>query len=143
MHNFSMDASLKQLRIMQFAMLGAVVLYAFVGEVVPHSVHPINPVLFQILALLAASTVFVLFFLRRLTVRRAEPALAGPSIDSTTLARWRAGIIVTLALSELIALYGFVLRMIGFSLSEVAPFYVAGFTLMLFLGPRKLSNELG
>jgi hypothetical protein len=84
-----------------------------------------------------------LFFLRRLTVRRAEPALAGPSIDSTTLARWRAGIIVTLALSELIALYGFVLRMIGFSLSEVAPFYVAGFTLMLFLGPRKLSNELG
>jgi len=143
MHNFSMDASLKQLRIMQFAMMSAVALYIVVGEVVPHSVHPINPVLFQALALLAASTVFVLFFLRRLTVRRAEPALAGPSVDNTTLARWRTGIILTLALSEAIALYGFVLRMIGFSLSAVAPFYVAGFTLMLFLGPRKPSLEIG
>jgi len=143
MHNFSMDASLKQLRILQIAMLAAIVLYVVIGEVVPHSVHPMNPVLFHALALLAASTVFVLFFLRRMTVRRAEPALAGPSIDNAVLSRWRAGVILTLALSEAIALYGFVLRMIGFSLSEVAPFYVAGFTLMLFLGPRKPSNELG
>ena len=124
-------------------MLGAVAMYVVIGEVVPHSVHPINPVLFQALALLAASTVFALFFLRRMTVRRAEAALAGPSIDNAVLLRWRVGVILTLALSEAIALYGFVLRMIGFSLSEVAPFYVAGFTLMLFLGPRKPSNELG
>lgn len=138
-----MDASLKQLRILQVAMLGAVALYVVIGEVVPHSVQPINPILLQALALLAASTVFVLFFLRRLLVRRAEPALAGSSVDNTALARWRTGVILTLALSEAIALYGFVLRMLGFSLSEVAPFYVAGFTLMLFLGPRKPSLELG
>lgn len=143
MHNFLMDASLKQLRILQFAMLGAVVLYVVIGEVVPHTVHPINPVVFQALALLAASMVVALFVLRRLTVRRAEPALSGPSIDSTALMRWRTGVILTLALSEAVALYGFVLRILGFSLSEVAPFYVAGFTLMLFLGPRKPSNELG
>lgn len=139
MHNFRMDASLKQLRIMQVAMLGAVSLCVIVGEVVPHSIRPMNPILFQALAFVATSTVFVLFFLRRLTVRRAEPALAGPSVDNTVLARWRTGVILTLALSEAIALYGFVLRMLGFSLSEVAPFYVAGFTLMLFLGPRKPS----
>jgi hypothetical protein len=138
-----MDASFKQLRIMQFAMLGAVGLYILVGELVPHAPHPINPILFQALALIATSTVFVLFFLRRITVRRAEPALVGPAIDSNALARWRAGIILTLALAEAIALYGFVLRMLGFSLSAVAPFYVAGCTLMLFLGPRKPSNELG
>jgi len=72
MHNFSMDASLKQLRILQIAMLVAIVLYVVIGEVVPHSVHPMNPVLFHALALLAASTVFVLFFLRRMTVRRAS-----------------------------------------------------------------------
>ena len=143
MHNSRMDASLKQLRIIQIAMLSAVVLYIVVGEVVPHTAHPMNPVLFQALAALATSTVFMLFFLRRVTVLKAEPALAGPSIDSAALSRWRAGVILTLALSEAISLYGFVLRMLGFSLSQVAPFYIAGFTLMLFLGPRKPSNDLG
>jgi hypothetical protein len=52
--------------------------------VVPHSVHPINLILFQALALLAASTVFVLFFLRRVTVLRAEPALAFAIANETS-----------------------------------------------------------
>ncbi|HZQ68240.1 MAG TPA: hypothetical protein VFA68_06955 [Terriglobales bacterium] len=138
-----MDAALKQLRIMQFAMLGAVVLYVVIGEVVPHTVHPVNPIVFQALALAAAGTVFVLFFLRRMTLRRTQPAQGAPTLDNSAVARWRTGMILTLVLSEAIALYGLVLRMIGFSLSEAAPFYVAGFTLMLFLGPRKPSNEIG
>jgi F0F1-type ATP synthase membrane subunit c/vacuolar-type H+-ATPase subunit K len=39
---------------------------------------------------------------------------------------------------ETLALFGFVLRFMGFTLSEVAPFYVVGFALMLLFGPRRL-----
>jgi hypothetical protein len=44
---------------------------------------------------------------------------------------------MTYALSEAIAIFGLVLRLIGFSLSQVAYFYIAGFILLLFFGPRR------
>jgi hypothetical protein len=34
-------------------------------------------------------------------------------------------------------MFGLVLRLIGFSLSQVASFYIAGFILLLFFGPRR------
>jgi hypothetical protein len=44
---------------------------------------------------------------------------------------------MTYALSEAIAIFGLLLRFIGFSFSHVASFYVAGFILLLFFGPRR------
>jgi hypothetical protein len=40
-------------------------------------------------------------------------------------------------LSESIAIFGLVLRILGFSLSQVASFYISGFILLLFFGPRR------
>jgi hypothetical protein len=51
----------------------------------------------------------------------------------------RLGQIMTFALSEAIALLGFVLRLVGFSLSQVAPFYLAGILLRPFFNPRSSS----
>jgi hypothetical protein len=48
---------------------------------------------------------------------------------------------MTYALSEAIAIFGLVLRLIGFSLSQVWSFYIAGIILLLFFGPRRPVRE--
>jgi hypothetical protein len=53
------------------------------------------------------------------------------------LRRWQTGCILGFAQSEAIERrVGLSLRFMGFTLREVAPFYAAGFVLMIFSGPR-------
>ncbi|HEV2717065.1 MAG TPA: hypothetical protein VGU64_17505, partial [Terriglobales bacterium] len=92
---------------------------------------------------MAVGMIVAIFLLRRVMVIRAEQTLAQNAEDSASLYRWRAGYIVTFALCEAIALYGFVLRFLSFSLTQVMPFYVVGFVLLLFFRPRQPSNEIG
>ena len=76
-------------------------------------------------------------------MKPAESSLAGNPESATTLYRWRTGYMATYALSEAIVLYGVVLRFLGLSFSQVVPFFLAGFILMLFFGPRRPSNAIG
>ncbi|OLC95567.1 MAG: hypothetical protein AUH86_11680 [Acidobacteria bacterium 13_1_40CM_4_58_4] len=138
-----MEASLKMLRTLRIAMLAALVLYVFVGERVPHPPKPTNVVFYYAKTFVAIAMIAAIFILRRIMVMRAEQTLGQNTEDFASLYRWRAGYIVTYALCEAIALYGFVLRFVGFSLSQVAPFYLAGFVLILFFAPRRPSNEIG
>jgi F0F1-type ATP synthase membrane subunit c/vacuolar-type H+-ATPase subunit K len=79
---------------------------------------------------------------RRLFVLRAEVTLAAQPEDATALNRWRAGYIITYALCEAMALFGLVLRVLGFTLSEVTPFYLVGFVLILVFTPRRPPAEI-
>lgn len=119
-------------------MLFSIVLYAVVGEIAgPRHPQPINPVLVLVLAMVSCSTVLVAFLLRRTMVFRAAALLGHGPADGAALSRWRSGHIVTFALCESIALYGLVLRICGQTLGQSAPFYLAGFVLMLYFGPRR------
>lgn len=138
-----MEASLKMLRTVRMAMLGALVLYVFVGERTPHSAKSTNVVFYYLIAFTAAAIIVATVVIRRTAVLRAEQALSQNVQDFAALRRWRAGCIVIYALCEAVALYGFVLRFMGFSLSQVAPFYVAGFVLLFFFSPRLPSNTIG
>jgi hypothetical protein len=138
-----MEASVKMLRTVRLALLVALLLYVFVGEQIPHPPKPTNPVFYYAITFMAVGMIVAIFLLRRVMVIRGEQALAQNAEDSASLYRWRAGYIVTFALCEAIALYGFVLRFLSFSLTQVMPFYVVGFVLLLFFRPRRLSNELG
>ncbi|MGA9304770.1 MAG: hypothetical protein WBW31_05120 [Candidatus Sulfotelmatobacter sp.] len=44
-------------------------------------------------------------------------------------------------MSEAIVLYGVMLHFMGFALSQVAPFFIAGAVLMLFLGPKSTPTQ--
>ena len=118
-------------------------LYVFVGEQVPHPPKPTNVVFYYAMTFMAIAMIAAIFILHRIMVTGAEQTLGQNADDFASLYRWRAGYIVTYALCEAIALYGFVLRFVGFSLSQVAPFYLAGFVLILFFGPRRPSTEIG
>jgi hypothetical protein len=138
-----MEASLKMLRTVRVAMLVALLLYVFVGERIPHPSKPTNLNFYYAITFMAVGMIVAIFLVRRVMVIRAEQTLVQNAEHSASLYRWRAGYIVTFALCEAIALYGLVLRFLSFSLSQVMPFYVVGFVLLLFFRPRRLSNELG
>jgi len=90
--------------------------------------------------LVGMTLVGVILLVRRTLILQSEATLRTGATDVGTLNRWRSGYIVTYALSESLALFGLILRFMGFNLVQVAPFYLAGFILMLFFGPRQPSE---
>jgi hypothetical protein len=128
-----MGASVKLLQIVRFALLGSIVLYMIVMERVAHASAPPAPVFFYAITFAAIMTVGMIFVLRRILIAPVEAEAGG--LSPASLVRWRAGYIVTYALSEAVALFGFVLGILGYSLTQVAPFFVAGIVLILFFGP--------
>ena len=136
-----MEPAIKVIRAIQIAMLVSVALFVVVGEVVGSIPRLNNPKLFYALSLATITIVGVILVVRRTLVLQSAAALAARPNDAATLNRWRAGYVMTYALSESIALFGLVLRLIGFTLSQVWSFYIAGFILLLFFRPRRPLSE--
>ena len=139
-----MEPARKLLQIVRFALLGSILLYVFVGERVAQkpTVPPDRNIYFAV-TLVAIINVGMMIALRRLFVRQSETILATQPEDRPALNRWRTGYIIVYALSEAEALFGFVLRILGFTLSQVMPFYVVGFALLLAFGPTVPPGEIG
>ena len=131
------ESAIKIVRLIQIAMLLSVAILVAAGEAVGSIPRLSNPTLFYALSLATITIVGVILVVRRTLVLQSATTLASRPNDVATLNRWRAGYIMTYALSEAIALFGLLLRLIGFSLSQVASFYIAGFILLLFFGPRR------
>lgn len=131
-----MDAALKLARMVHAAMLIALILYVFLGEWVPHPPRTPSSVLFYVVTVLAIAMIGVMFVMRRANVVPAEQTLSAEPGNSAALQRWRLGQMVTLALCESLGLYGLVLRFLGFTLSQVLPFYVVSLVLLLYFRPR-------
>ena len=115
-------------------------MYFFVILRLPSSAKP-NPILLRALGLVAISQAILIFVIRRIQVFRAEAVLENRPDDAKALLRWRAGYIVTYAISLSIALYGLVLHFFGFPLAQVVPFLTSGLALILFLGPKAISSN--
>jgi hypothetical protein len=136
-----MDGSIKIIRVLQAAMLGGVLLCGGLGEILGSVSKLSNATMFYVLSMATVTIVGIILVVRRTLVTQSAVALAIRPADAATLGRWRAGYFMTYALSEAIAVFGLVLRLTGFTLSQVAPFYIAGFILLLFFGPRRPVNE--
>jgi hypothetical protein len=137
-----MNSSRRLLNFIRAALLLAIAAYVFVGETIaPRTRGSADTKTFLVFALVAVVTIAVMFVLRRKTISEAMASLRTSPEDARALARWRAGYIITYAMCEAVALYGFVLRMLGFFLPQVAPFYLAAILLMLFYGPRRPATE--
>ena len=135
-----MESSLRQLRIVWGALITSIVLYAVIGERVAHTANAPNKILLEAIAAVCVMTIFIMFVLRRITVDKPAEILAARPDDMPALVRWRGGWIVTMALCEAIALYGFVLRMQNSTLAQAGTFYLAAGLLMVFYMPRRPSG---
>lgn len=139
-----MDSALRLLRLVQIGMLVSIALYVFVGEEVAGrvSVAP-NTTMAYAISVVSISIVGVIFVVRRTLVLPSEVQLREKPDDGALLARWRIGFVCTYALCEALALFGLVLRIVGFTLAQVWPYYVGGFALILLCAPRRPRAEAG
>jgi len=137
-----MQSSLRVVRLIRLIMLSSVVIYAGMATWLGHPSAQPSFTLFYGLTVMAASLVLIILIVRRTMVVRAEAVLADQPGNVDALKRWQAGYLVTYVLCEALALYGLVLQFLGFTLSQVATFYVAAIALMLFFSPRPPSREL-
>jgi F0F1-type ATP synthase membrane subunit c/vacuolar-type H+-ATPase subunit K len=138
-----MEDSLKFLRTVQLAMLVSIALYAFIAGFHGPTPKVLSVAFIYSIVALAACMAGAILLVHRIIVKPAESTLVGDADNTAALNRWRAGYIVTFALSEAVALYGIVLRFAGVEFRHVFQFFLASFVLMVFFGPRRPSNALG
>ena len=131
-----MRNALKLLRTLQRTLLGSVVLYAIVGEVVGPLERSANPTLSYVLTTVGVAVVGMILVVRRTLVLRSATTLAEKPEDGVSLNHWKTGYIATYALCETLALFGLILRFMGFGFQHSVPFYVGGFVLLFFFAPR-------
>lgn len=137
-----MESALRLVRLVQIAMLVSIAMYVLVGEMVGRSVAP-NSTMFYALSFVSISTVGAIVVVRRTLVLPSEVLLREKPEDSVLLTRWKTGYIVTYALCEALALFGLVLRMVGFKLVHVWSFYLGAFVLLFLFSPRAPREKLG
>ena len=132
-----MQDTLRTLRTIQWIMLGSILLYAAVGELFGSGAHAANASLSYFLTTAGVAIVGAIFVVRRtLVLRSAEDLLSHPD-DSLTLNHWKSGYIATYALCEALALFGLVLRLTGSNFQQSLTYYIGGFVLLFFFGPRQ------
>jgi hypothetical protein len=140
--NLPMDTAKRTLNIIRAALLASVALYMFVGEqLVGGKAGPVNALLFQVMAIVAVANVVLILVVRRSMVAPSLAALRSNANDPAALNRWRAGYVITYALCEAVALYGFILRIMRFSFRIIVPFYLASVILMIYFGPRSVETQ--
>jgi hypothetical protein len=133
----AMRGTVRTLRAVQWTMLGSILLYAVVGEVLRHGARTIDPSLSYVFTTAGVAIVGVIFVVRRTLVLRSAESLASHPDDSLTLRHWKSGYITTYALCEALGLFGLILRFMGCSFQQSLPFYIGGFVLLFFFGPQE------
>jgi hypothetical protein len=133
----AMKSALRTLRVLQWMMLGSIVLYVVVGEAVGPPAKAVDPSLSYVFSTASVALVGVIFVVRRTLVSRSAESLASHPDDPLTLRHWKSGYVATYVLCEVLALFGLVLRFMGFNFQQSLPFYIGGFVLLFFFGPRE------
>lgn len=132
------DGSLQFLRRVHISLMVSILLYIYVMRIIPpQSTQLHDPFLFW---MLCATSVVCLASGQAIRSRKLGTAfeiLQTRPDDPHALGQWRIGVIVSDCLAEAVALFGFVIRMLGGTTRQVAPFFVAGALAMLIWWPRR------
>jgi hypothetical protein len=136
-----MAQALKILRMVQWAMLSSILLFALVAELAKHPMRGIDPGLSYLFTTLGVAMVGVIFVVRRTWVLRAEESLATHPEDGISLNHWRTGYLATYGLCEALALFGVMQRFLGSSLQQSIPYYLGGLVLLFFFRARQPASK--
>jgi hypothetical protein len=140
-----LEAYGRMIKILYFTLFATIPMYWFIQEAVVAGWEPAETGAVKTALLVAgAGTAAVVLFLRYSLI---PPLLAGATLEwAQRLARLRAYYIFCFAVSETVALYGFVLRLVGGSRQDAVPFFAAAVALFLLCYPRtpqRLSGPMG
>ena len=131
------EISLKVLRSSHAIFITSIRLSAFVAErVMQRGTSVLSPTFVTTMTILAIAMTIIAAIVRRRIVTPAIERLRVESEDPRALNRWRMGTMISFVLVECVALYGFVLRVLGASRRQTLPFYLVAILLMLIWTPR-------
>ncbi len=134
----TIEGTLRFLRMLHGVVLFAMFLYVYAAEVViAHQTRELNNVLPLAFGCISLVVVAIAQYFRMTKIRPAFEALQSKPDDVTALQRWRFGGILTAVLMDVVALYGFALRILGAPFKTALPFYAVGIGLMLLWWPRE------
>jgi hypothetical protein len=114
-------------------------LYAFVAERIPRESRPVQPPDPTFVLAIAAAAVaqgLIAAFIRQKRVLPAQALLQNEPGNDAALKQWVAGNVMVFALSECVALFGFVLRFLGLPFAQCLLFYATAIFLFLLWRPR-------
>ncbi len=134
---YVMSGTLRTLRVVQWALLVSVALYVILGAMLHPMARGVDPSLNYVFSTLGVAIVGMIFVVRRTLVLRWAESLAAHPDDALALGHWRSGYFATYALSEALALFGLILRFMGCNFERSLPFYIGGFALLFFFGPKE------
>ncbi|MFZ0321810.1 MAG: hypothetical protein WAL56_21985 [Candidatus Sulfotelmatobacter sp.] len=132
-----MRGTIRTLRVTQWGMLASILLYAAASEAMKPRTSAAYPSLNYFFTTAGVAIVGVIFVVRRTLVLRSAESLAANPDDRLAVSHWKNGYIVTYALCEALALFGLILRFTGVNFQQSLPFYIGGFVLLIFFGPRE------
>ena len=135
-----MQNSRKFVQTVRLFLVASVFAYAFVVWRLPSKGAP-NRLLFLTITGMAVFLILIMFVMRRRLVFRAEAILVSHPEDPKALGQWRQGYLVCYILSEAIVMYGVALHFLGYSLSQVLPFFIVGLALLFFFAPKVPNRE--
>jgi len=136
-----LEQALRTARILYVAMLTSIPFYVVVGELVGPAEGRDVMRIQRLLILIGLVEVGAVAFLRTRLVGAAAEALRTRPDDKGQLSRWMSGSVASFALCEAAALLGFVLRILGGTLPQAAPFYAGAFVALLLLFPRSPATQ--
>ena len=140
-----LQTALKTNKIVWYALVGSVPVYVIachllkgqVGGAEVEQLREFIPMLRTILMVVAAFTLFITPIIRKLIIKSArDKRIYGPGAQAEpyvrdAIAKYMTGLIVSLALIESVAIYGFILFMMG---DDYATLYAFSIASLVFMG---------
>ena len=132
-----MESEFKKVRVVQWALLATIPLFAWVAEIGRSSGNSDWTWRYWLAMGLCVWSVSGTFRLRRRMVHRSEEKLKNNATDAKAAKQWEAGHVISLAMAEGVAFWGLVIRMaFRGTLWQASLFYVVALFLLLLWTPR-------
>lgn len=132
-----LDSSLKKARTLQAVLLLTIPLFVYAGEVMGRVKTKYVKEIGIVLVALAVFEIWSLSSWRRRRLRAALEALRSRPDDTKALIDWYGVNVASLAACEALAFYGWVLRVLGSTFLQAAPFYASALVLLLAFTPQR------
>jgi hypothetical protein len=132
----TLEAAVRIARILHVVFVVSIPIYVTIGELLGKLADVEVGVIFPVLLVVAGAQGVAVFFLRSRLISPAAEALRLRPEDAAEIMRWMMANFASFALCEAIGLFGFVVRILGGTLEQAAPFYALSFFLLVALYPR-------
>jgi hypothetical protein len=135
-----MNPAIFLVRFLQCAFIISVLLFIYVLHIVHPAPHSVNASLQWGIVFCAIASALVGFYVQRMLLRFPNQPLSATQ-GSNLLRPWFTGHLLRFATAESVALFGFLLRMLGSSSILVTVLFMGGLLLLLLWQPGAIPTE--